>query len=178
MPDHRLDRRERTDRAAAALPHLGAPWANPVLQYVITRKTLSAIPGLTGWNFYFRLYPGSIRAPRVVEFVRHLSHPVQGRVLATGAGLPVHCSRRVQNFVAEQRGELRVERLSADAPELNPVEYRGDTGNNMHCSNSVPKSSGNSATTPAEACTASGDAPCPSRLSGNKRSSLRTLTMS
>ena len=44
----------------------------PVLQYHFNWKTLSAIAGVTWWNFYFRLFPGTIRSPQVIEFLEHL----------------------------------------------------------------------------------------------------------
>jgi len=28
--------------------------------------------GVTWWNFYCRLYPGTIRSPQVIEFLTHL----------------------------------------------------------------------------------------------------------
>jgi hypothetical protein len=40
-----------------------------VLQYHFNWKMLSAAAGITRWNFYFRLYPGTIRAPQVVDFL-------------------------------------------------------------------------------------------------------------
>ena len=57
-------------------PHRCRTWAprgqTPVLQYHFNWKTLSAMAGVTWWNFYFRLFPGSIRSPQVVEFLSHL----------------------------------------------------------------------------------------------------------
>ena len=38
-----------------------------MLQYHFNWKTLSAMAGVTWWNFYFRLFPGSIRSPPVVR---------------------------------------------------------------------------------------------------------------
>ena len=46
---------------AAASGHPGFNW-----------KTLSAMAGVTWWNFYCRLYPGTIRSPQVIEFLTHL----------------------------------------------------------------------------------------------------------
>jgi hypothetical protein len=40
-----------------------------VLQYHFNWKALSAIAGITWWNFYFQLYQRTIRAPQVVEFL-------------------------------------------------------------------------------------------------------------
>ncbi len=79
--------------------------------------------GITGWNFYFQLFPGAVRAPQVVGFLTHLLRHVRGKVLVIWDGLPAHRSRLVQQFVADQEGRLQLERLPAYAPELNPVEY-------------------------------------------------------
>lgn len=127
-------------------PHRCRTWAprgqTPVLQYAFTWKTLSAIAGVTWWNFYFRLYPGSIRAPQVVEFLAHLLRHVRGKVLVIWDGLPVHRSRQVQQFVAAQGGRLQVERLPAYAPELNPVEYLWGYWKQHELPNFCPKNFG------------------------------------
>jgi transposase len=113
-----------------------------VLQYAFTGKTLSAIAGATWWNFYFRLYPGSVRAPQVVEFLTHLLRHLPGKVLVIRDGLPVHRSRRVKQFVADQHGRLQLERLPAYAPELNPVEYLWGYWKQHELPNLCPKSFG------------------------------------
>ena len=64
-----------------------------MLQYAFTWTTLSAIAGVTWWNFDFRLYPGSVRAPQVLEFLTHLLRHVLGKVLVVWDGLPA-CPRR------------------------------------------------------------------------------------
>ena len=60
-------------------PHRCRTWAprgqTPVLQYHFNWKTLSAMAGVTWWNFYFRLFPGAIRSPQIIEFLSHLSAP-------------------------------------------------------------------------------------------------------
>jgi transposase len=94
-----------------------------VLQYHFTWKTLSAMAGITWWNFYFQLFPGSVRAPQVVEFLTHLLQHLGGKLLVIWDGLPAHRSGAVQKFVAEHQDRLQLERLPAYAPELNPVEY-------------------------------------------------------
>lgn len=94
-----------------------------MLQYHFNWKTLSAIAGVTWWNFYFRLFPGTIRSPQVVAFLRHLLRHLPGKVLVIWDGLRAHRSRMVQAFVDTQRGRLQLECLPAYAPELNPVEY-------------------------------------------------------
>lgn len=94
-----------------------------MLQFHFNWKTLSAIAGITWWSFYFRLFPGSIKAPQVVEFLKHLLRHIPRKLLVIWDGLPSHRSLMVRDFVAEQNGRLQLERLPAYAPELNPVEY-------------------------------------------------------
>jgi transposase len=94
-----------------------------VLQYHFNWKLLSAMAGITWWRFYFRLFPGPIRGPQVIEFLTHLLAHLPGRLLVIWDGLPAHRSRLVQHWVASQQARLELERLPAYAPELNPVEY-------------------------------------------------------
>jgi hypothetical protein len=76
-------------------PHRCRTWAprgqTPVLQYHFNWKTLSAMAGVTWWNFYFRLFPGSIRSPQVVQF---LKSPGSSRLQAVGSlGRIPHASK-------------------------------------------------------------------------------------
>jgi transposase len=108
-------------------PHRCRTWSprgqTPVLQYHFNWKTLSAIAGVTWWNFYFRLFPGSIRTPQVIEFLQCLLRHLDTKVLIVWDGATIHRSRAVWDFVRQQRGRLWLESLPAYAPELNPVEY-------------------------------------------------------
>ena len=79
--------------------------------------------GVTWWNFYFRLFPGTIRSPQVVELLEHLLRHLGVKLLIVWDGLRSHHSRLVWDFVRRQRGRLWLEFLPAYAPELNPVEY-------------------------------------------------------
>ena len=94
-----------------------------MLQYHFNWKTLSAIAGVTWWNFYFRLFPGAIRSPQIIEFLAHLLRHIPGKLLIVWDGLPGHRSRAVWQFVQQQKGRLWLEYLPGYAPELNPVEY-------------------------------------------------------
>ena len=94
-----------------------------MLQYHFNWKMLSAIAGVTWWNFYFRLFPGAIRSQQIIEFLSHLLRHIPGKLLIIWDGLPGHRSRAVWDFVQQQRGRLWLEFLPAYAPELNPVEY-------------------------------------------------------
>src|SRR6476469_10830114 len=66
-------------------PHRSRTWApkgqTPVLQYHFNWKTLSAMAGVTWWNFYFRLYPGRIRSPQLFEFLSHLMRHIHSNLL-------------------------------------------------------------------------------------------------
>ena len=95
----------------------------PVLQYHFNWKIMSAAAGITWWNFYFRLYPDTIRAPQVVDFLAHLLRHLPGKLLVLWDHLPQHRSWMVTEFIATTRGRLVTEYLPSYAPELNPVEY-------------------------------------------------------
>jgi hypothetical protein len=82
-----------------------------VLQYHFNWKLLSAMAGVTLWNFYFRLFPGTIRSPPVIEFLTHLLRHLPGKVLVIWDGATTHRSKRVRDFVASQNGRLTLEFL-------------------------------------------------------------------
>jgi hypothetical protein len=77
-----------------------------VLQYHFNWKTLSAIAGVTWWNFYFRLFPGAIRSPQIILFLSHLLQHIPGKLLIVWDGLPGHRSRAVWDFIQQQHGKL------------------------------------------------------------------------
>jgi hypothetical protein len=87
-----------------------------VLQYHFNWKVLSAVAGITWWNFYFRLYQRTIRAPQVVDFLAHLLRQLPGRLLVIWDRSKTHRSRLVGEFVAGQRGRLALDYLPAYAP--------------------------------------------------------------
>ena len=84
---------------------------------------MSAIAGVSWWNFYFRLFPGTIRRPQIIAFLSHLLRHIPGKLLMVWDGLAAHRSGAVWDFVRQQQGRLWLEFLPAYAPELNPVEY-------------------------------------------------------
>lgn len=95
----------------------------PVLQYHFNWHQLSAMAGVTFYRFYFRLFPGTIKSPQIIEFLRALHQTVGKKLLIIWDGLQAHRSRLVREFVETTRGAIQLERLPAYAPELNPVEY-------------------------------------------------------
>ena len=122
----------------------------PVLQYHFNWKVLSAVAGITWWSFYFRLYPTTIRAPQVVDFLGHLLRHLPGKLLVVWDGLPAHRARLVSEFIRVQRGRLALEWLPGYAPELNPVEYLWAIGNITNCLTSAPMTSLSSVIMPAK----------------------------
>ena len=95
----------------------------PVLQTSFNWKQLSVIAGISYWQFYFRLFPGTIKGPQIIEFLKALKHQIKRKLLIVWDGLGVHKSRLVREFVESLNGHIQVEFLPAYAPELNPVEY-------------------------------------------------------
>lgn len=108
-------------------PSVVRTWAprgqTPQLEFSHAWGKLSVIAGITGWQFYFRLYRGSIRSRQAVEFLAHLRRQIGGKLLIIWDGLAVHRSRAVARYVEHSGGALVLARLPAYAPELNPVEY-------------------------------------------------------
>lgn len=108
-------------------PHRVRTWAprgqTPVMQMHFNWHQLSAIAGLTFWNFYFKLVPGSFNGARVVEFLRQLRRQIKRKLLVIWDGLPAHGSRVVRDYLDSTQGCVQVERLPGYAPELNPVEF-------------------------------------------------------
>lgn len=95
----------------------------PVLQYHFNWHQLSVMAGVTIWRFYFRLFPGTIKGPQVVEFLQSLKRQLRRRLLVIWDGLPAHRSRAVKQYLEAQQGAIQIEPLPAYAPELNPAEY-------------------------------------------------------
>jgi transposase len=108
-------------------PHRCRTWAprgqTPILQYHFRWNQLSAIAGVTWLSFYFRLYPGTIRTPQLIDFLLHLMRHVPGKLLIIWDGLRVHRSALLMEFVEATEGRIQLEQLPAYAPELNPVEF-------------------------------------------------------
>lgn len=108
-------------------PSVVRTWApkgqTPQLVFSHAWGKLSVIAGITWWEFYFRLYRGSIKGPQAVEFLGHLRRQIPGKLLVIWDGLAVHRSRRVRGYVERTQDALLLAQLPAYAPELNPTEY-------------------------------------------------------
>ena len=108
-------------------PHRCRTWAprgqTPVLEYNFNWKSLSAVAGLTTWNFYFRLYPGAVRSQQVVDFLTALVRAIRQPLVLVWDRLPAHRSAMVRDYIEGLKGWIHMEYLPPYAPELNPVEY-------------------------------------------------------
>ena len=106
----------------------GPKGQTPVLDEHVTWNRFSTI-GALGWHrkrkqvhLFLSLRPHAVKADDIVGFLRSLRRPVRGPVILIWDNLPVHRSRVVREYLQAQRKWLRVERLPAYAPELNPLE--------------------------------------------------------
>jgi hypothetical protein len=78
----------------------GAPKGETlVLQSSFTWKQLSRIAGVSFWRLYFRFFPGTIKAPQIVEFLKALkaqpsppAHPLD-RLVVRAAGCANNSNR-------------------------------------------------------------------------------------
>ena len=96
---------------------------DPVLQYNFNWKSRSVAAGLTLWNFYFRLYAGSVKKAQVVDFLQALVRHLRLPLLVVWDRLPAHRSHLVQDYIASLEAWIHSAYLPPYAPELNPVEF-------------------------------------------------------
>ena len=95
----------------------------PVLQYHFNWTQLSVIAGITFRRFYFRLFPGPIKGPQIIEFLHALGQHLRTPLLVIWDGLAAHRSALVREYIEALKGAIQIEQLPAYAPELNPTEY-------------------------------------------------------
>lgn len=98
-------------------PSVVRTWARkgqtPQLVFSHAWGKLSVIAGITWWEFYFRLFRGSIKSRQAVAFLGHLRRQIRGRLLILWDGLAVHRSRRVRDYVERSGGQIVLARLPA-----------------------------------------------------------------
>jgi transposase len=96
----------------------------PLLRAWCTREHLSAISAISpeGQRYCQRQH-GALDSSAVVAFVEHLRREVSGRMVLIWDGAPMHRRQVSKEFLAHGAApRLHLERLPADAPELNPGE--------------------------------------------------------
>jgi hypothetical protein len=111
-----------------------ATWApkgeTPVLRHKFNWKRMSMSaalcyrPDRCAAQLVFATQPGAYNTETLIGFLADLrSHlGTDAKITLLWDGLPSHRSRDMTEFIASCRDWLRVERLPAYAPELNPVE--------------------------------------------------------
>ena len=153
---HRLRRRKWIESRGRIVTGLGRHVDRLlVLQYHFNWKTLSAMAGVTWWNFYFRLFPGSIRSPQVIEFLQHLFCGIW----TAGCW---SCGMEQRSTVVEWFGISNASRRDGSGWSSCPPMLRNSTpsstccriGSSMNCPTSVRRTFGNSATMHAKHCDA------------------------
>lgn len=81
------------------------------------------IAGVSFTNTWFRLHPGTIKAPQIVAFLKALVAQIEQPLLIIWDGLRAHRSRLVRKYLDSLEGHVAMDFLPPYAPELNPVEY-------------------------------------------------------
>jgi hypothetical protein len=118
------------------VPSLRRTWAprgkTPVLVHRFGRWTrLSAIGALAyapralpprAPRVFLALQTESVRSAHLIRFLSHLHRHVRCPVVLLWDNLNTHRSAEIRDYLAARRDWLRIERLPAYAPELNPVE--------------------------------------------------------
>jgi transposase len=104
-----------------------APLARtPVLRAKLTRDHLSVMGGMTPQGrIYTLVRQQSLNGSHSAEFLVHLLRVAAGRLLVIWDGSPIHRWTIVSEFVAQTRGQVRLEALPGYAPDLNPWDEGG-----------------------------------------------------
>ena len=110
----------------------------PLLEFNFNWKRVSAIAGVGFYELWFALHEGTLRAPQIIEFVKQLRARIGQKLRLVWEGLRSHASRAVQGFLKSLGEAVRVERLPAYAPGLNPVEFLGGYLKNHPLANLTP----------------------------------------
>jgi transposase len=96
----------------------------PVLRVKLTRDHLSAIGGITQeGRIFMQIQDHSYKGPDVVRFLQILLREIPGKILVIWDGAPIHRSQPIKDFLAKGGAKrIRIERLPAYAPDLNPID--------------------------------------------------------
>lgn len=102
----------------------------PIIQSTGSWKNLSLLgtvictPKGRKPQLFLKSQPGTVNWQAVIKYLKELKKHLRGRkLLLFWDGLPAHRSKKVKAFLKTQRDWLKVKRLPAYAPELNPPEY-------------------------------------------------------
>ena len=129
-------------------PSVRRTWAprgqTPILKHRFNWKRLHAIGSLvceaegTQPDLLLHLTPKSIKEEAVIAYLEALHQQVPGEIVLVWDHLPAHRSRKVQEYLTQNRAWLRVEWFPGYAPELNPIEYFWSASKNKPLANLAP----------------------------------------
>lgn len=112
--------------------HAGTTWApvgkTPTVRATGARFALNMISAISAQGaLRFALFTGTLTAAGFIDFLTRLIHDAEhagiGPVFCIVDGHPVHPAKAVAEFVASTGGALRLYRLPAYSPQLNPDEW-------------------------------------------------------
>lgn len=118
----------------------------PVISSVFSWKNLSMIATLICTpqghriKLFFRILAGTVKGEQVIKYLKELKkYRSKKKLLMIWDGLPAHRSKMVNKFLHGERSWLKVARLPAYAPELNPTEYLWSAMKGRDLCNLVPE---------------------------------------
>jgi transposase len=108
--------------------HAGTTWApvgqTPVVASTGARFSVNMISAVTAQGaLRFSIVEGTMTAPKFIDFCKRLLHDAPGPVFLIVDGHPVHRSKAVRAFAESTHGRLRLFRIPAYSPQLNPDEW-------------------------------------------------------
>lgn len=107
--------------------HSGTTWGKkgqtPVVRRSAARAKVNMLSAISAQGeLRFMLTTGRVDAAVFLAFLQRLLHNTPGPVFLVVDGHPVHRSRKVADFAAQTKGQLRLFFLPPYSPELNPDE--------------------------------------------------------
>jgi len=108
--------------------HAGTTWApkgkTPVVKTTGARFSVNMISAVTARGaLRFSIINGTLTAPKFIDFCKRLLHDADRPVFLILDGHPVHRSKAVREFAESTEGRLRLFRIPAYSPQLNPDEW-------------------------------------------------------
>lgn len=102
--------------------------------------TIIVTPSGTQPKLFLRILRKSVNSESVIRYFKELKkHLSSKKLLLFWDGLPAHRSRKVRDYLKNEKDWLRIERFPAYAPELNPIEYVWSSMKRKDLANLPPK---------------------------------------
>jgi len=108
--------------------HTGTTWApvghTPVVTATGARFSVNMISAVSAQGaLRFSIINGTLTAEKFIDFAKRLVRDTDGPVFLIVDGHPVHRSKAVAGYVESTQGRLRLFRVPAYSPQLNPDEW-------------------------------------------------------